>query len=59
MHRPRYPTHRARDGETASDVAVSHGFDWQAWSGHPRAHIIDTSEMTLAQVLAAVSHLVD
>jgi hypothetical protein len=50
---------RARSGETAPDVAKSHGFDWLAWSTHPRAHIIDTSEMTLDQVVVAVTQLVD
>ena len=52
-------TGRGRTVEVPRDVAVSHGFDWSAWIEHPRARILDTTDMALDEVVDAVSRLVD
>jgi hypothetical protein len=50
---------RARTNMTPDEVAVSYGYGWDAWSGHPRAVVLDTSDMALHEVVDAVGRLVD
>jgi broad-specificity NMP kinase len=39
-------------------VRHTHGFGWERWHGHPRAAVLDTSDMDPDEVLAAVEQAV-
>lgn len=44
----------ADPGMSEEQVRISHGFGWEKWCGQPRAAVLDTSELSLEEVLAAV-----
>jgi hypothetical protein len=50
------PGRRAAMSEES--VRHTHGFGWERWHGHPRAAVLDTSDMDPDEVLAAVEQAV-
>jgi hypothetical protein len=52
----RLPGGAAPMGEDS--VRKSHGFGWERWRGHPRAAVLDTSDMSPAEVVDAVEQAV-